>query len=37
MDHVLLTTLAQAAMETEVISRKIVHNINIMYDKVPYQ
>ncbi len=37
MDHVLLTTLAQAAMETEVISREIVYNINIMYDKVPYQ
>ncbi len=37
MDHVLLTTLAQAAVETEVISREIVYNINIMYDKVPYQ
>ncbi len=37
MDHVLLTTLAQAAMETCTIKDKIVRNINIMYDKVPYQ
>ena len=37
VDKVLLTTLAQAAMETEVINPDILHHINIMYDKIPYR
>ncbi len=37
LEHVILATLAQAAMETGVINRTVLHYINIMNKNVPSQ